>query len=177
MGINEVTRAVFLDRDGIINKSVVRDGRPFPPASVAELELTDGIEDVLSVLRKRGFLLIVVTNQPDVARRMVPVSQVESIHAHLKSRLGLDGIYVCYHDDADGCLCRKPKPGLLLQAAADFEIDLEKSYMVGDRWRDIDAGVSARCTTIFVDYRYSESLNRRPDFTVPQPPAILAHIN
>lgn len=171
-----MTRAVFLDRDGIINKAVVREGKPYPPASVNELELTEGIEETLAALKRKGFRLVVVTNQPDVARKKVPRPVVEQMHQFLQTKLGLDGVYACYHDDADACTCRKPKPGLLLNAAADMQIDLKKSYMVGDRWRDVDAGSAAGCLTIFVDYHYDESLRQTPDFVVESPAAILTYI-
>jgi D-glycero-D-manno-heptose 1,7-bisphosphate phosphatase len=153
-------RAVFLDRDGILNAAVVRDGRPYPPASLAEMTLLPGVEDACARLKKCGLLLIVVTNQPDIARGKAAIGEIETINATLKARLGLDEICVCPHDDADNCACRKPKPGLLLDAAKRWKIDLAKSFMIGDRWRDVEAGRAAGCRTIFVDYGYAE---RRPD--------------
>ncbi|MEE8574824.1 MAG: HAD family hydrolase [Thermodesulfobacteriota bacterium] len=149
-------RAVFLDRDGVINKAVVRDGRPFPPANVLELQLLPGVEEAIERLRGAGFKIIVVTNQPDVTRGVQEKEEVEAIHEEIKSKLRVDDIRVCYHDDPDGCDCRKPKPGLLTKAAEDFGIDLSSSFMVGDRWRDIDAGKEAGCKTILVEYGYAE---------------------
>lgn len=160
MGIRgAVSRAVFLDRDGVINRPVIRDGKPFPPSSAAELEILPDAPAALSRLRNAGFRLVVVTNQPDVARGTRSREEVERIHAALKSRLPLDGIRTCYHDDPDGCACRKPKPGLLVDAAREMGVDLKASYMVGDRWRDIEAGRSAGCATVFIDRGYTE---RRP---------------
>lgn len=161
-----LNRAVFLDRDGIINQSVVRDGRPYPPRSLAELQYVDQIEKTLSQLKRQGFLLIVVTNQPDVARGTQSQAEVESIHTDMRSRLPIDRIYTCFHDDKDGCDCRKPLPGLLLRAAGELKIDLAQSFMIGDRWRDVDAGQLAGCKTIFVDYGYTESLRAQPDFVI-----------
>ena len=157
-------RAVFLDRDGVINRPVVRGGKPYPPAALEELELLPGVREVLVHLRQRGFRLCVVTNQPDVARGAQRRSVVEAMHAALLAALPLDGVYVCYHDDADACNCRKPKPGLLLAAAAEQQVSLPASYVIGDRWRDIDCGHAAGCTTIWIDWGYGEALRKPPHF-------------
>ncbi len=149
-------RAVFLDRDGVLNRAFVRGGKPYPPASLAELEILPGVEQALAALRKEGFLLVVVTNQPDVARGTTAKRVVEAINAALGAHLPIDEFRTCFHDSGDECDCRKPKPGALLAAAAHYDIDLYDSFMVGDRWRDIEAGRRAGCRTIFVDYGYRE---------------------
>ncbi len=149
-------RAVFLDRDGVLNRAVVRDGRPYPPASADELEIIDGAAEALSRLRELGFLLIVVTNQPDVARGTQSRGEVEAIHGRLRETLPIDEFVVCYHDDSDDCGCRKPKPGGLLDAAKRHGIDLAASFMIGDRWRDVEAGQRAGCVAYFIDYGYAE---------------------
>lgn len=151
-----VKRAVFLDRDGVINRANVQDGKPFPPKDLTELEILPGVADALQLLHKAGWLLIVVTNQPDVARGTTPLATVEAINDYLQYRLPIDEFLVCYHDDSDACRCRKPKPGALIAAAVAHEIDLSSSYMVGDRWKDIEAGQRAGCNTIFLDYGYKE---------------------
>jgi len=155
-----VRRAVFLDRDGVINRAVVRDGKPYPPESASAMRILAGVAESLASLRSAGFLNIVVTNQPDVATGKLNVEAVEAMHRRLKEELALDDIKVCYHRDADGCDCRKPKPGLLLQAARELGIDLTKSFMVGDRWRDVAAGQAVGCANFFIEYGYRE---RRPD--------------
>ncbi len=152
--------AVFLDRDGVVNRAVLREGRPYPPADASSLELLPGVRAACTALKDAGFLLLVVTNQPDVARGTQGLETVEAIHGTLRSLLPLDDIYVCPHDDADACDCRKPAPGLLVRAAAAWDVDLATSYMVGDRWRDVEAGQRAGCRTVFVDRGYAE---RRPD--------------
>lgn len=157
--------AVFLDRDGVINRSIVRDGLPFAPDTLEELEILPGVADALARLRAAGFRLVVTTNQPDVARGLQRREVVESINAALAAALPLDEFRVCYHDDADGCDCRKPQPGLLLAAAAEGHLDVAASFMVGDRWRDIEAGRRAGCRTIFVDHGYTERRPDAPDFT------------
>lgn len=149
-------RAVFLDRDGVINRAIVRDGKPYPPASCASLEILHGVSDALQSLHEAGWLLIVVTNQPDVARGTMLRADVEAINAHLQRHLPIDEFRTCYHDSIDGCNCRKPMPGALLAAADVHKIDLASSYMVGDRWRDTEAGERAGCKTIFIDYGYDE---------------------
>ncbi len=158
MGIHPLTqrRAVFLDRDGVINQTTIRAGKPYPPASRDELLLLDGVPESLQLLHEQGFLLVVVTNQPDVGRGKQSRDEVEAIHTLLRHQLPLDAIMVCYHDDPDGCLCRKPRPGMILEAAAIHGIDLQRSYLVGDRWRDIDAGHAAGCVSILVHYDYQE---------------------
>jgi D-glycero-D-manno-heptose 1,7-bisphosphate phosphatase len=152
-----IRRAVFLDRDGVINRALVKNGKPYPPADLSELEIVPGAPEALARLRAAGFFLIVVTNQPDVARGRQTREMVEAIHVELKRQLPINDIRVCYHDDADRCNCRKPAPGLLIEAARDAQLNLADCYMVGDRWRDMEAGRRAGCATIFVDYAYAET--------------------
>ena len=159
-------RAVFLDRDGVINRALVRDGRPYPPRTLAEVEILGGVGDALDRLHKAGYLLIVVTNQPDVARGAASRADVDAINAWLARDLPIDEFRTCFHDDTDGCDCRKPLPGALLTAALEHDIDLAKSHMVGDRWRDVEAGAAAGCQTFFVDYAYAEKQPENPDHRV-----------
>jgi D-glycero-D-manno-heptose 1,7-bisphosphate phosphatase len=171
MGEHEVKRrAVFLDRDGVLNRPVVRDGLPFPPASLEEFELYPGVAEGCAQLKAAGFLLIVVSNQPDVGRGTQTREIVETMHEKLLSAVpALDAIEVCYHAGAsrgEPCDCRKPKPGMLLAAAARHGIDLKRSFLIGDRWRDVDCAKAAGCRAVFVDHGYSEPLREKPDFTV-----------
>jgi D-glycero-D-manno-heptose 1,7-bisphosphate phosphatase len=161
-------RAVFLDRDGVVNRAVVVDGRPYPPSSLEQLEILPGVPDAIASFRKSGFRIIVVTNQPDVATGRQAREVVEAMHDSLRARLPLDDIYACYHTDQHACACRKPKPGMLLDAACKWSVQLDASYMVGDRWRDIEAGHRAGCKTIWVrgDEDYHEPAARDPHWTV-----------
>jgi len=161
--LGHLTRAVFLDRDGVLNDAVVRNGKPYPPRNAAEMRIPAGTAEALSRLKNRGFLLLVVTNQPDVARGVQQKETVEEMSCRLTAELPLDGILVCYHDDQDTCACRKPRPGLMLSAAREYGIDLSRSYMIGDRWRDVDAGANAGCKTIWIDRGYAE----RPPTAAP----------
>jgi D-glycero-D-manno-heptose 1,7-bisphosphate phosphatase len=157
-------RAVFLDRDGILNCAIIRNGRPYPPSSLEELQTSPGIEKACADLHAAGLALIMVTNQPDVARGSQTKDVVAAINGSLSSRLSLDDVRVCYHDDEDQCLCRKPQPGLLVQAAEELDIDLSRSFMIGDRWKDVEAGRRAGCKTVFVDYSYEEKKPQHPDY-------------
>ena len=159
-------RAVFLDRDGVINRALVRDGKPYPPSSLAEFEvLPDGVE-ACRKLKAAGFLLVVATNQPDVGRGTLAREAVEAIHGFMRQQLPLDRVEVCYHPGKgkSECDCRKPRPGMLLRAAQALGIDLAKSWMIGDRWRDIDCGRAAGCRTILIERGYAEELRARPDY-------------
>jgi D-sedoheptulose 7-phosphate isomerase len=163
----ELQRAVFLDRDGVLNRAILKDGRPLPPATADEFELASDAQSALESLKAKGFKLLVVTNQPDVARGTSTRQAVEGIHRRLADSVPVDDIFVCYHTDSDGCACRKPKPGLLLEAARRHQIDLYASFMVGDRWRDIEAGQNAGCQTILIDAGYEERQPARaPDARV-----------
>lgn len=162
-------KAVFLDRDGVLNQVLVRNGKPYPPADLSEFVLLPNVLPACRKLKAAGFLLVVATNQPDVGRGTLRQSTVEAIHDHLKTLLPIDRIEVCYdpgEPTGSKSEFRKPRPGMLLRAARELNINLSKSYMVGDRWRDIDCGKAAGCTTLFIDYGYSETLRAIPDHIV-----------
>jgi D-glycero-D-manno-heptose 1,7-bisphosphate phosphatase len=161
-----MNRAVFIDRDGVINRATVKDGRPYPPMSLEEFELLPGVTEATKALSEADFKLIVVTNQPDVATGIQKRSVVESMHQTIRESLPLDGIKVCYHVDDNGCHCRKPLPGMLLDAASELSLDLSQSFMIGDRWRDVEAGKAAGCKTILVESAYNEKSAQNPDAVV-----------
>ena len=151
-----LTPAVFLDRDGVLSLSIVRNGKPFAPTRLEDFALYPEVPEQVQQLRSFGLAIVVVTNQPDVGHGLVARETVEAMHAILRETIVPDLIQVCYHRQDEGCSCRKPKPGMLLLAAAELGIDLSRSFMVGDRWSDIDAGVAAGCWTIFLDRGYGE---------------------
>jgi D-glycero-D-manno-heptose 1,7-bisphosphate phosphatase len=158
--------AVFLDRDGVLNEAIVRDGKPYPPRDLSEFAITSGARASLEALKRQGLLLIVVTNQPDVARGKVNRADVDKINARLADMLPLDAIEVCEHDDKEHCNCRKPKPGMILRAQKKLRVDLASSFMVGDRWRDIEAGRRAGCRTILIGDGYGEKFPFAPTVKV-----------
>ena len=148
--------AVFFDRDGVLNHAVVREGKPYPPRDLSEFEIVDHAREDLLLLKEMGFVLVVVTNQPDIARGTQTQREVDAMNELLCRELPLDDVLVCPHDSMDECDSRKPSPGLLHSAAGRYGLDLQKSFLIGDRWRDIDAGHAAGCTTILIDYGYEE---------------------
>jgi D-glycero-D-manno-heptose 1,7-bisphosphate phosphatase len=156
--------AVFLDRDGVLNRVFVRDGVTHPPSSAQEFELLPGAADAVRRLHDVGFALVVVTNQPDVARGIQTRKRVERIHACLLAELPMLKVLACYHDDGDGCACRKPKPGMLLEAARRWRLDLRRSFLVGDRWSDVRAGQAAGCRTVLIETPYSGRSRCQPDY-------------
>ena len=155
-------KAVFLDRDGVLNRALVYDGVPTPPRSLGEVEILSGVKQSILLLNENNYEIVVVTNQPDVTRGTDTRESVNQINDYLKLKLGLDHFYTCFHDDSTDCNCRKPKPGLILKAAVDLGLDLHQCSVVGDRWRDIAAGQAAGCKTFFIDYSYPEKQPRKP---------------
>jgi len=147
-------KAVFLDRDGVLVVPDFRDGRSFAPTSLDEYRLYPEARDCLDRLRIAGFRLIVVTNQPDVGAGRIELSVVQERHRRLAAALPVDAIMTCFHTKQARCDCRKPAPGMILAAAQEFGIDLARSFMIGDRGSDIEAGVAAGCRTVFIDLGY-----------------------
>lgn len=156
--------AVFLDRDGVINRSLVRNGLPCAPIALSDFEILPEVPHAIARLRSAGFRLVIATNQPDVARGLQSRAVIDAMHARIRDELGIDDIRVCFEIDGPDCRCYKPKPGMLLDAAADHDIALDRSYMVGDRWRDVDCARAAGCLAVFIDRGYAESLRAAPDF-------------
>ena len=148
--------AVFLDRDGVLNVPIVRDNRAYAPLTLKEFQVTDEAVSEVKKLRSSGFLCIVITNQPEIARGLLSPETLEEMHNILKSRVAVDDIFVCHHDSTEGCQCHKPQPGMILAAAKKWDIDLKTSYMIGDRWRDIGAGRTAGCYNILIERPYSQ---------------------
>lgn len=157
-------RAVFLDRDGVINKVIVKNDLPFSPPTFEQLEILPGVKESVSILHNLNFLCLVVTNQPDVSRGKIKKEIVIKMNNYLKNELKLDDFFICYHDDKDKCECRKPKSGLLFEAAKKWNVNIKKSYMIGDRWKDVEAGKSAGCKTIFLDCKYKDTKTVESNF-------------
>lgn len=151
-----MTKAIFLDRDGVIIKSITIDGKPYAARKLESVKILPNVKESLNRLISDNWKIFVVTNQPDVARGIISKEDVEEINTYLDKILPITKFYTCYHDDEDFCNCRKPNPGFLISAAIRNNIDLSKSYMIGDRWKDIEAGKRAGCKTFFIDYNYNE---------------------
>lgn len=161
-----INRAVFLDRDGVLNEVIVRDGKAYSPPSLAELVIVSDAADALARLRRHRFRLVMVTNQPDIVRGNISREEVMRMNDYLCSQLPIDAVEICEHDDADNCDCRKPKPGMLIRAAIRDDIVLSASFMIGDRWRDIEAGHRAGCRAILIGDGYPNELKASPDIAV-----------
>mgnify|MGYP001399835327 CR=1 FL=1 len=153
-----MVKTIFLDRDGVINIPNIVDSKPYAPRKFHDFVLYDGIEDLLSYFRRLGYLLLVVTNQPDIGNKLMDVKELYKMHNFLCSVLPIMEVIVCPHSQTDDCKCRKPKAGMISEAIKKYDIDVAQSWLIGDRWSDILAGASAGLRTIFVDRHYSESL-------------------
>jgi len=170
--------AVFLDRDGTLNVQVVRDNKPYPPSTLEEFRLFPGVPEACRQLQAAGFALVVATNQPDVGRGTQSQAVVESMHSRLLELVPeIARVEACYDPGrGEPSARRKPEPGMILDAAATLGIDLARSWMVGDRWRDIDCGKRAGLRTVFINFGYAEELREQPDFIVTSFPEAAAVI-
>lgn len=157
---------MFLDRDGVLVRTEVRDGKPYAALSLDDFEILPEAPEAVKALKAAGFVTVLTTNQPELARGNVDSATMDAMHAKLGAVLPLDDVRICPHDSGEGCGCRKPAPGMLLEAARDLDLDLAASYMIGDRWRDVGAGRAAGCATILIDRGYTETEREVPDFTV-----------
>ena len=158
--------AIFLDRDGVINYSIMRDNKPYAPLNLSELKIIPEIKFVVDFFKQKKFKVFVITNQPDVARGKVSKDEIEKINESIQSQLSIDEIFTCYHDNQDQCECRKPKPGAFMTLSQKYNIDLTKSIMVGDRAKDIEAAKNANCPSVFIDYSYNELKPTDQNYTV-----------
>ena len=169
-------RAVFLDRDGVINEPVLENGRAVAPTVLDDFVFIPGIHQFARALRDAGFSIVVVTNQPDVVYKNLDVNVVDSMHALIRSEIPVDDILACFHADKDNCLCRKPKPGMLFSAARDMDLDLGNSFMIGDTWRDMQAGKAANCRTILLNRDFGITRLEAADVVVRNFGEALLHI-
>ena len=169
-------RAVFLDRDGVLSRSEVRGGKPYAPRRLEDFRLLPGVTQAVRSLKQADFVVIVVTNQPDIGNGLVDSTVVEAMHAKLKARVPVDDILMCPHRQDAGCECRKPKPGMLLAAAKRWKIDLKNSYMVGDRDGDVIAGRAAGCYTLLIKRGYSETQRAKAETFARSLPAAVRFI-
>jgi len=150
--------AVFLDRDGVINEVVFRQGKPASPRSLEEFRFCEAVVAALEQLAEGGFRLFVVSNQPDVARGLLAPSVLQAMSDRILASLPIERVLTCVHDDADGCSCRKPKPGMLHTVASSEGINLRRSFFVGDSRKDMQAGTAAGCVTILLQRPYNQGV-------------------
>lgn len=157
-----MNKAVFLDRDGVLNRVPIVNGVPSSPSELSELQIIDKVGEAIARLKASGFIPVIVTNQPDIARGKATLDAVTQINRTICEVLEIEHLYMCLHDDHHKCKCRKPLPGLIIKASTDLRITLNESFMVGDRWKDISAGQAAGCKSFFIDYSYRENKPSRP---------------
>jgi D-glycero-D-manno-heptose 1,7-bisphosphate phosphatase len=157
MGKREM-RAVFLDRDGVLNRAIVRNGKAYSPVCREEFVLADGAAEAVSSLHDAGFRVLVITNQPDIARGTLKQADLDWMTEKILSETGIDEVLVCPHDDHHACSCRKPRPGMLLEGARKWNIALTRSYLIGDSWKDMEAGKEAGCTCLLIDTEYNRGV-------------------
>lgn len=160
-----MNKAIFLDRDGVLNKLILRNGKAQAPYTLEEFELYPGVIEALKVIKDQGYLAIVVTNQPDVSRGWVSRESVDLVNNRIRELLPVDDIKSCFHDNSANCHCRKPLPGMLTDAAREWDIDLSRSFMIGDRYGDIKAGHAAGCKTILIGAGDTQGSHPTPDYT------------
>ena len=158
--------ALFLDRDGVVNYSIIKNKKPFAPLSIKELKIIPEIKEVIQFAKNRMMKVFVITNQPDVSRGLVAREVVEEINSSIKFDFDIDEIFTCYHDNHDKCKCRKPNPGAFISLSQKHNIDLTKSIMVGDRAKDIQAAKNANCPSVFIDYGYNETKPLDQNYTI-----------
>lgn len=168
-----MVKAVFLDRDGIINVTQVINKKPVAIRAFEQFVFVEGIQKAIDKFIKIGYTIFVVTNQPDISRGKIKIEEVEKINRHILHELPIKKIYMCTHDYYDNCECKKPKAGMLFSAKKEYDVELKSSWIIGDRWSDIEAGKNAGCKTIFVDYGYDEKLKSNPDIIVKNVKEIL----
>ena len=159
-------RAVFLDRDGVVNRAIVRGGKPYPPWSLDEFKILPNVMEACATLKQAGYALVIATNQPDVGRGTLSRNIVEAMHSLIREELPINRIEVCYHpgEKLSDCDCRKPLPVMLIRAATELDLDLKQSWMIGDRFSDIECGHAAGCRTILIGNGYNEAVRISPDF-------------
>jgi D-glycero-D-manno-heptose 1,7-bisphosphate phosphatase len=166
--------AIFFDRDGVLIEAPLINKKPNSVQSLKDVKLCKNILEICQYYKK-NYYLIMVTNQPDYSRGVNSKKNIININNFLKKKLNLDMIYVCYSDN-EKCIDRKPNPGMLLKAKKKYKINLKKSFMIGDRWRDVGAGNRAGCRTIFIDRNYSEKVIYKPNYSIRKLKDILSII-
>ena len=164
--VKKKTRAIFLDRDGVINKSKIIKGKPYAPRKIKDFKILKNVDKSLFILKKYGFKNIIITNQPDVKKGFIKNSILKKINKKIKSKLKIDDIYICKHTDSDKCNCRKPKIGLIKKAKKKWNIDLTKSYLIGDRWRDILLANKLNINCFYIDKNYKERKPKKFNYKV-----------
>ena len=164
--VANLSKAIFLDRDGVINRPLIKNGKGYAPRLLKDFKIYSSVKKDIKKLKKNGYKIFVITNQPDVNNKLIKKKTLKAMHKILKKKLCVDKILYCPHDKKENCKCRKPKTELIKNAIKGKKIYLKKSYMIGDRASDIEAGYRAGCKTIFINKNYLELKPKKQDKTV-----------
>lgn len=165
--------AVFLDRDGVINIPIFKNGRSYAPLSMDNIHFFPGVSKAIERLKAAGYFIAVVTNQPDVGHGKISLKEAEAINEYIRSQFNIHALKACYHKQTDDCSCRKPKPGMIEQLIQEHNLSRDTSFMVGDRLSDIKAGTAAKLSAIFIDLGYDESVEPKPSDIYPRVNSLL----
>jgi D-glycero-D-manno-heptose 1,7-bisphosphate phosphatase len=161
----QTNKAIFFDRDGVLNKAIMKNNKPFSPKTLKQLEINPDANMIIKYAKKKKFLTFMITNQPDVARGENSKKNVDKINLFIKKKLNIDDIFCCYCSD-NQCKRRKPNPGMLIEAKKKWNISFKKSFLIGDRKKDIDAAKKVKIKSIFIDYNYDEKKPTKPNFVI-----------
>ena len=164
--VKKLTKAFFLDRDGVINQSLIYKGKPIAPTNLANFKIIKDVKKSLIYLKEKGFLTIIISNQPDISKGLLDKSILKKMNKKIKEKLKIDDIFICKHVNTDRCNCRKPKLGMALEAKKKWNIDLKNSYLIGDRWRDIYLANRLKIKCFYIDKNYSEKKPKKYNFKV-----------
>jgi D-glycero-D-manno-heptose 1,7-bisphosphate phosphatase len=167
-------QGVFIERDGILNRVRVERQHQVSPLTLEEFHVNEALFPLLGKLKAEGLLVIGTTNQPGLSRGYQSRRELERMHEKLARALPLDDILTCPHDDADHCSCRKPKPGLLMEAAFKWHLELERSFVISDKWQDAEAARAAGCTSLLLQSPWVGNVHH--DFILPDLGAIVEKI-
>ena len=170
-------KALFLDRDGIINRSFKnKKGKPKAPTLFKDFIFLPFLKNYLNEIKKLNFNIIIITNQPDISYGVLKEAELYKMHSKIYSSLPVTNIYVCKHSKEDNCKCRKPKTGLFRQALKKYNLNLKNSYAIGDRWSDIVASYKCGIKSIYVDRNYNEPKPTKQIFTTKSTKKALEYI-
>ena len=164
--VKKLSKAFFLDRDGVINKSFLQKGKPVAPTKLADFKIIKDVKKSLIYLKAKGYLTIIVSNQPDLRKGLLNKSVLKKMNRKLKEELKIDDIFICEHMSIDRCDCRKPKLGMILNAKKKWNIDLKNSYLIGDRWRDIYLANKLNIKCFYIDNNYKEKKPKKYNYKV-----------
>ncbi|HLP77322.1 MAG TPA: HAD-IIIA family hydrolase [Candidatus Paceibacterota bacterium] len=166
--------AVFIERDGVLNQVRLSGQQQVSPATLAEFKINEAAAPWLARLRAADFLVLVTTNQPGIARGYLPRRELDYMHDQLRRKLPIDDLFLCPHDEADRCPCRKPKPGLLKEAKYKWQLNLDRSFVISDKWQDAEAARAAGCTSLLIKSPWVGTVHH--DFILPDLGAVVEKI-